>query len=154
MKAQQPSWMVSRRPRHQASETIRIGRIPFVVALCVLLDGQSRMRAIIETVRVEIISFGSVGESLAWSYGEGDRTLSWWRSTMGDFIETRRPAKVSHFRTILHSYSSGWPWQDGCKLVEPSFRTVSMIFASSAMTAICAFLPYRLPSEKGSKGPI
>jgi uncharacterized protein YhfF len=53
--------------------------------LCVLLDGQSRMRAIIETVRVEIISFGSVDESLAWSYGEGDRTLSWWRSTMGDF---------------------------------------------------------------------
>jgi uncharacterized protein YhfF len=61
------------------------GRIPFVGALCVLLDGQSRMRAIIETVRVEIISFGSVDESLAWSYGEGDRTLSWWRSTMGDF---------------------------------------------------------------------
>jgi uncharacterized protein YhfF len=40
------------------------GRIPFVGALCVLLDGQSRMRAIIETERVEIISFGSVDETL------------------------------------------------------------------------------------------
>ena len=61
------------------------GRIPFVGALCVLLDGQSRMRAIIETVRVKIISFGSVDESLARSYGEGDRTLNWWRSEMGDY---------------------------------------------------------------------
>lgn len=61
------------------------GRIPFVGALCVLLDGQGRMRAIIETERVEIISFGSVDENLARSYGEGDRTLNWWRSTMGDY---------------------------------------------------------------------
>jgi uncharacterized protein YhfF len=61
------------------------GRIPFVGALCVLLDGQRRMRAIIETERVEIISFGSVDENLARSYGEGDRTLNWWRSEMGDY---------------------------------------------------------------------
>jgi uncharacterized protein YhfF len=59
------------------------GRIPFVGALSVLLDGQSRMRAIIETERVEIISFGAVDESLAWSYGEGDRTLHGWRSMTG-----------------------------------------------------------------------
>ncbi len=51
----------------------------------VLLDGQSRMRAIIETERVEFISFGSVDENLARSYGEGDRTLTWWRSTMGEY---------------------------------------------------------------------
>jgi uncharacterized protein YhfF len=61
------------------------GRIPFVGSLCVLLDGQGRMRAIIETERVEIISFESVDEDLARSYGEGDRTLNWWRSTMGDY---------------------------------------------------------------------
>lgn len=61
------------------------GRIPFAGSFCVLLDGQSRMRAIIETKRVEIISFGSVDEKLARSYGEGDRTLNWWRSTMGDY---------------------------------------------------------------------
>ena len=51
------------------------GRIPFVGALSVLLDGQRSMRAIIATERVEIVSFGSVDESLAWSYGEGDRTV-------------------------------------------------------------------------------
>ena len=43
------------------------------------------MRAIIETERIEFISFGSVDENLARSYGEGDRTLNWWRSTMGDY---------------------------------------------------------------------
>src|SRR5450755_2072641 len=41
------------------------GRIPFVGALCVLLDGQNRIRAIIETERVEVISFGAVDEDLA-----------------------------------------------------------------------------------------
>ena len=61
------------------------GRIPFVGSLCVLLDGRNNMRAIIETERVEIIPFGSVDETLARSYGEGDRTLKWWRSAMGAY---------------------------------------------------------------------
>ena len=71
------------------------GRIPSVGDLCVLLDGQRRMRAIIETARVEIISFGSVDESLARSYGEGDRTLNWWRSTMGDYYQ-REASRHGH----------------------------------------------------------
>jgi histidinol-phosphate aminotransferase len=61
------------------------GLIPFVGSLCVLLDGRNRMRAIVETARVEIIAFGSVDEALARSYGEGDGTLTWWRSEMGDY---------------------------------------------------------------------
>jgi uncharacterized protein YhfF len=61
------------------------GRIPFAGALCVLLDGRKRMRAIIETERVEIMPFGSTDESFAWFYGEGDRTLHWWRSKMRAF---------------------------------------------------------------------
>ncbi|HMR31504.1 MAG TPA: ASCH domain-containing protein [Geminicoccaceae bacterium] len=56
------------------------GRIPFVGALSVLLDGQGRARAIVETERVEIVSFGSIDEDFARSYGEGERTLAWWRS--------------------------------------------------------------------------
>jgi uncharacterized protein YhfF len=57
--------------------------IPFVGALSVLLDGQGCTRAIVETQRVEIIRFGAVDESFAWSYGEGERTLTWWRSNIG-----------------------------------------------------------------------
>jgi len=59
------------------------GRIPFVGALSVLLDGQRRMPAIVETERVAIVPFGAVDEAFAWGYGEGDRTLVWWRSEMG-----------------------------------------------------------------------
>jgi uncharacterized protein YhfF len=59
------------------------GRIPFPGALGVLLDGQGRARAIVETERVEIIPFGLVDEDFACAYGEGDRTLDWWRSEMG-----------------------------------------------------------------------
>jgi uncharacterized protein YhfF len=59
------------------------GRIPFVGALSVLLDGSGRARAIVETVRVEIIPFGSVERDFAHAYGEGARTLDWWRSEVG-----------------------------------------------------------------------
>jgi len=59
------------------------GRIPFVGALSVLLNGRGRMCAIVETRRVEIIWFGLIDENFAWSYGEGQRTLEWWRSEIG-----------------------------------------------------------------------
>jgi uncharacterized protein YhfF len=59
------------------------GKIPFVGALSILLDGQGRARAIVETERVEIIPFGSVDEDFARAYGEGPRTLDWWWSEIG-----------------------------------------------------------------------
>ena len=59
------------------------GRIPFAGALSVLLDGQGRACAIVETERVAIIPFGAVDDDFARAYGEGDRTLAWWRSEMG-----------------------------------------------------------------------
>jgi uncharacterized protein YhfF len=59
------------------------GRIPFAGALSILLDGQGRARAIVETERVEIRPFGSVDEDFARAYGEGDRTLAWWRPEIG-----------------------------------------------------------------------
>jgi len=55
------------------------GRIPFVGALSVLLDGKARARAIVETERVKIIPFNEVDEDFAHAYGEGGRTLTWWR---------------------------------------------------------------------------
>ncbi len=61
------------------------GRIPFVGALGVLLDGQDRPRAIVETHRVEVMPFGSVDESFAREYGEGDRTFGWFRRVIGDW---------------------------------------------------------------------
>jgi uncharacterized protein YhfF len=59
------------------------GHIPFAGALSVLLDGKGRPRAILETVRVEIKPFGTVDEAFAHAYGEGNRTLGWFRSEIG-----------------------------------------------------------------------
>jgi uncharacterized protein YhfF len=59
------------------------GRIPFLGALSVLLDGQKHARAIVETTRVEITPFGLIEDGFAFAYGEGNRTLSWWRAEIG-----------------------------------------------------------------------
>jgi len=69
------------------------GRIPFVGALSVLLDGSRVPRGIVETSRVEIVRFGSVNAELARDYGEGPRTLEWWVRVMGDYY---RASAVRH----------------------------------------------------------
>ena len=61
------------------------GKIPFVGALCVLVDGSRQPRGIIETTRVEIMPFGAITEEMARAYGEGERTVEWWRRVMGAF---------------------------------------------------------------------
>ena len=64
------------------------GRIPFVGALGVLLDGSRRPRGIVETTRVAIMPFGAITEEMARAYGEGERTVEWWRRVMGAFYRT------------------------------------------------------------------
>ena len=83
------------------------GRLPKVGDLSVLLDGQRRARAIIETTRIEIIPFGSVDERLAWSYGEGDRTLRWWRMAIGAFY---REAAARHGTSFSDETSLIFEW--------------------------------------------
>jgi uncharacterized protein YhfF len=60
------------------------GRIPFVGALSVLLDGSRTPRGIVET-RFEIMRFGSVKSEFAYAYGEGARMLDWWQRVMGGY---------------------------------------------------------------------
>ena len=59
------------------------GRIPFAGALSVLLDGQDQPVGIVETVGVERVRFRDVTEEMARAYGEGERTLQWWRRAIG-----------------------------------------------------------------------
>ena len=61
------------------------GKIPFVGALGVLWDGSQRPRGIVETTQVEIMPFGAITEEMASAYGEGERTVEWWRRVMGAF---------------------------------------------------------------------
>jgi uncharacterized protein YhfF len=65
------------------------GRIPFVGALSVLLDGRGVAVGIVETTGVEPVRFGDVTEAMASAYGEGERTLAWWRRVIGGWYRDK-----------------------------------------------------------------
>ena len=65
------------------------GRTPFAGALSVLLDGRRRPVAIVETTGVEAVRFCDVTEQMAKAYGEGERTLQWWRRVIGGWYRQK-----------------------------------------------------------------
>ena len=83
------------------------GNIPFVGALGVLLDGSQRPRGIVETTRVEIMPFGAITEEMARAYGEGERTVEWWRRVMGAFY---RASAARHREVLTDDTSLIWEW--------------------------------------------
>lgn len=83
------------------------GATPFVGALSVLLDGVGRPRGIVETTRVEVLPFGAVTEDMAQAYGEGDRTVEWWRRVMGRFYAA---AAARHGALWTEDTPLIWEW--------------------------------------------
>jgi uncharacterized protein YhfF len=65
------------------------GRIPFVGALSVLLDGRGVAVGIVETTSVATVRFCDVTEDMARAYGEGELTLTWWRRVIGDWYREK-----------------------------------------------------------------
>lgn len=88
------------------------GRPPFPGALSVVLDGADRPCGVVETVRAELRPFGSADEAFAAEYGEGDRTLAWFRREIGD-----------HYRGL--AARSGEPFGDDTILLFEWFRLVA-----------------------------
>ena len=83
------------------------GKIPFVGALSVLLDGARRPRGIVETTRVEIMPFQAITEEMAEAYGEGERTASWWRREMGAFYQA---SAMRHGEAFTDDTLLIWEW--------------------------------------------
>jgi uncharacterized protein YhfF len=83
------------------------GRIPFVGALAVLLDGSRQPRGIVETTRVDIMPFGAITEEMARAYGEGERTVEWWNRVMGAFY---RASAARHCATLTDDTPHIWEW--------------------------------------------
>jgi uncharacterized protein YhfF len=83
------------------------GKIPFVGALSVLLDGARRPRGIVETTRVEIMPFQAITEDMAQAYGEGERTTDWWRREMGAFY---RASATRHGAGFTIDTLLIWEW--------------------------------------------
>ena len=83
------------------------GKIPFVGALSVLVDGAGRPRGIVETTRVEIMPFGAISEEMAQDYGEGERTVDWWRRVMGELYRT---SATRHGAAFTCHTALIWEW--------------------------------------------
>ena len=83
------------------------GKIPFVGALSVLLDGARRPRGIVETTRVEIMPLQSITEEMAQAYGEGERTASWCRGEMGAFYKA---SAMRHDEAFTDETPLVWEW--------------------------------------------
>ena len=80
------------------------GKIPFVGALSVLVDGAGRPRGIVETTRVEIMPFQAINEDMAQDYG---RTADWWRRVMGEFYQT---SATRHGAAFTDDTALIWEW--------------------------------------------
>lgn len=83
------------------------GVIPFVGALGVLLNGAGQPRGVVETARVEILPFGAVTDDMARAYGEGERTVEWWRRVMGEFY---RASAIRHGVVFTENTPLIWEW--------------------------------------------
>jgi uncharacterized protein YhfF len=51
----------------------------------IVLDSAGKPRCVTETVEMRVIPFNEVDEPFAFDYGEGDRTLAWWREHLWDY---------------------------------------------------------------------
>lgn len=60
-------------------------KYPFVGEIDVVTDSNGEPLCIIEFTEVEVRPFNAIDEAFAYNYGEGDRTLAWWRAAMWDY---------------------------------------------------------------------
>jgi len=51
----------------------------------VVLMSTGTPRCVIEMTEVRTLSFDQIDAAFAFDYGEGDRTLAWWREHLGDY---------------------------------------------------------------------
>ena len=56
----------------------------------VILDGDGAPLCVIRTTAVEVRRFGDVDEEFAWTEGEGDRSLAYWRDAHIEFFAVAR----------------------------------------------------------------
>jgi uncharacterized protein YhfF len=78
---------------------------------CIVLASTGQPRCIIELTMVRTIPFGNVDAAFAADYGEGERTLVWWREHLGDYYARQ-------------SVAAGWSFGAETPLVCKRFRVV------------------------------
>jgi uncharacterized protein YhfF len=76
---------------------------------CIVLDADGRPRCVIEMTEIRTVPFGAIDAAFAADYGEGERTLPWWRKHLGAYY-------------ARHCAASGWQWGEETLLVCKRFR--------------------------------
>ena len=81
--------------------------VPAAGDLAVILDGEGRPLCVIRTTAVEERAFGDVDEEFAWTEGEGDRSLAYWReahirffSGYGGSVDDATPVVLARFELL------------------------------------------------------
>jgi uncharacterized protein YhfF len=87
--------------------------MPAAGDLGVILDGDGRPLCVIRTTAVEVRAFGDVDEEFAWTEGEGDRTLAWWRDAHLSFFATQGIGADETTPVVLERFELLWDGRVG-----------------------------------------
>jgi len=83
--------------------------IPRAGELSVILDGDGDPLCVIRTTHVEIRRFADVDEEFAWTEGEGDRSLAYWREAHVSFFTAAGTPPEDDTELVLERFELLWP---------------------------------------------
>jgi len=83
--------------------------IPRAGELSVILDGNGAPLCVIRTTHVEIRRFADVDEEFAWTEGEGDRSLAYWREAHVSFFTSTGTPPEDDTEVVLERFELLWP---------------------------------------------
>ena len=86
--------------------------LPAVGDLGVILDGGGRPLCVVRTTAVEVRAFGDVDEEFAWTEGEGDRSLAYWRDAHLRFFAGYGAAVDETTPVVLARFELLWDGRD------------------------------------------
>jgi uncharacterized protein YhfF len=82
--------------------------LPAVGDLGVILDGGGRPLCVVRTTAVEVRAFADVDEEFAWTEGEGDRSLAYWRCAHIRFFADGGVDVVDATPLVLERFDLVW----------------------------------------------
>ena len=82
--------------------------MPRVGDLGVILDGRGEPLCVIRTTAVEVRRFGDVDAEFAWTEGEGDRSLAYWREEHIRFFAAEGRPVSEDTEVVLERFELLW----------------------------------------------
>jgi uncharacterized protein YhfF len=86
--------------------------MPGVGDLGVILDGRGEPLCVIRTTSVEVRRFGDVDAEFAWTEGEGDRSLAYWRDAHIRFFAAAKRPFSEDTEVVLERFELLWDGRD------------------------------------------